>query len=67
MIKTDCFLLYSKIKYIQIESHNFDMYENKESINKTVKLLQNNSFEVCKIINHSFGDFNDIILLNKAL
>ena len=51
--------LKNRINYIQIESHNDDMYPNKmKEINK---LLTLNNFKLLKSIKHGFGDFNELI------
>jgi len=50
------------IKYIQIEKLNNDMYDSsKDSIN----ILELNNFVKFKYFHHGFGDFDDIIFLNK--
>ena len=51
--------LNTKIKYVQIESHNNDAYPNKmKEINK---LLALNNFVMLKSIKHGFGDFDELI------
>ena len=46
------------VKYIQIENHNHDMYVNHTPIEKTLKLLNENSFEILKIIISDAGYSN---------
>lgn len=53
----------SKINFIQLESHNDDMYANK---NKEIhEILLSNNFNLCKSINHCFGDFKELIYVNQ--
>lgn len=54
------------IKFIQIESHNDDMYltNNKHEIEN---LLSTNNFLPVAKIKHGFGDFHEIIYENKSL
>ena len=51
--------LNTKIKYIQIESQNNDIYVNK--IKEINKLLALNNFVMLKSIKHGFGDFDELI------
>ncbi len=53
------------IKYLQLESHNDDMYLNQASDEIKKILNANNFFEVAKI-KHGFGDFYEIIYENKS-
>ena len=54
------------IKYIQLESHNDDMYINNNQQEKIEQLLMRNGFERVAEIKHGFGDFAEIIYENKA-
>ena len=49
------------IKYIQLESHNDDMYLSNESKDQIPNLLSSNGYSKCTIIKHGFGDFNECI------
>jgi FkbM family methyltransferase len=53
------------IKYIQIESHNDDMYQNRKSFSEIKQLLNNNSFFELFSIHHGFGDFDEIVFKNS--
>lgn len=56
--------LQAHIKYIQLESHNDDMYDNT-ALNKEIPvILRENNFEPAKIIHHAFGDFDEVIYRN---
>jgi FkbM family methyltransferase len=56
------------IKYIQIESHNDDMYVNKlASGSAKQELLNSHNYYECARIKHGFGDFDEIIFSNKQL
>tara|TARA_B110000483_G_scaffold234858_1_gene305544 strand:+ start:2429 stop:3160 length:732 start_codon:yes stop_codon:yes gene_type:complete len=52
----------TNIHYIQLESHNDDLYLNKNKEIHEILLL--NNFNLCKSINHSFGDFKELIYVN---
>jgi FkbM family methyltransferase len=54
------------VRYIQIESHNDDMYLNNNHT-KIEELLQANNFVPVAKIKHGFGDFHEIIYENKSL
>ena len=54
------------IRFIQLESHNDDMYLNNNHHKKIEELLVNNGFEKVAEIKHGFGDFAEIIYENKA-
>ncbi|WP_353169821.1 FkbM family methyltransferase [Flavobacterium sp.] len=54
------------IKYIQIESHNDDMYINNNQQEKIEELLNTNGFKQIAVIKHGFGDFSEIIYQNKS-
>ncbi len=49
------------IKYIQLESHNDDMYLFNATKNEIPDLLNTNGFYKCTKIKHGFGDFNECI------
>lgn len=53
------------IKYIQLESHNDDMYINNNQHQDIEKMLFANGFIQVASIKHGFGDFNEIIYKNK--
>lgn len=53
------------IKYIQLESHNDDMYINNNQHQEIEKMLFENGFVQVANIKHGFGDFNEIIYKNK--
>lgn len=54
------------IKYLQLESHNDDMYEATSSGSENIPaLLKQNNFELVKKIAHSIGQFDELIYLNK--
>jgi FkbM family methyltransferase len=54
-----------KIKYIQIENHNHNMYLEGSDYNAITTLLNSNDFYEAKFINHGFGNFNEIIFNKK--
>lgn len=55
-------------KFIQLESHNDDMYLNTQGDKTAIKiLLQENGFEQLVKIKHGFGDFSEIIYKNKHI
>ena len=49
------------IKYIQLESHNDDMYLYNEAKDEIPDMLNANGFLKCTKIKHGFGDFNECI------
>jgi FkbM family methyltransferase len=49
------------IKYIQLESHNDDMYVQNEEVQTISDLLKQNGFINCTKIKHGFGDFDELI------
>lgn len=55
------------VRFIQIESHNDDMYQNNDQKHKIDELLQANNFVQVAKIRHGFGDFHEIIYENKNL
>lgn len=52
------------IKYIQLESHNDDMYLSHKNHTDIVEILRANGFEEVNKIKHGFGDFHEIIYAN---
>lgn len=55
-----------KIKYIQLESHNDDMYlQNGEELTIS-ELLLKNGYVNCTKIKHGFGDFDELIYSKKS-
>jgi len=54
------------IRYIQLESHNDDMYINNNNHNEIKAILKLNGFEQVAEIKHGFGDFSEIIYENKS-
>jgi FkbM family methyltransferase len=55
------------IRFIQMESHNDDMYVNNNQQNEIKNLLASNGFEEAEKFKHGFGDFHEIIFENKQL
>jgi len=55
------------VRFIQIESHNDDMYKNSGHPAEIEKLLEDNGFLPKAKIKHGFGDFNEIIYENNNL
>lgn len=53
------------IRFIQLESHNDDMYKNKKLPEEIPNLLSSNGFVECQKIKHGFGDFYEVIYQNK--
>ena len=54
------------VRYIQIESHNDDMYLNT-SVKEIKELLNNNGFNEVARIKHGFGDFYEIVYENRHI
>lgn len=55
------------IRFIQLESHNDDMYLSNSKHEEIAQLLNNNGFYKTAEIKHGFGDFAEIIYLNKNI
>ena len=53
------------IRYIQLESHNDDMYLSNNLHQDIETILNKNGFEKIAEIKHGFGDFAEIIFENK--
>lgn len=53
-----------KIKYMQLESHNDDMYHSVAA-NDVEGLLKQNKFELVKKIPHAIGQFDELIYQHK--
>jgi len=49
------------IKYIQLESHNDDMYLQQNEEHAISDLLMSNGYPTCTKIKHGFGDFDELI------
>ncbi len=56
--------LNSKIRYIQVEVHNDDLY-CEDLKNKIISLLKDVNFKIYKEVQHGFGNFYDIIFVNE--
>ncbi len=56
-----------KIRYIQLESHNDDMYANRIGFDEITRLLNGKDFVECKRIPHGFGDFDEVVFQRKSL
>jgi len=57
----------NSIKFIQLESHNDDMYLNKKEEHEINQLLTDNGFQEFEKIKHGFGDIYEIIYKNINL
>ncbi|HEY8897950.1 MAG TPA: FkbM family methyltransferase [Niastella sp.] len=55
------------IKYLQLESHNDDMYQNASSNQEIGTLLQQNNFKLVNKIAHRIGDFDELIYKNNKV
>ena len=53
------------IRFIQLESHNDDMYLSNNQYHEIEALLNKNGFFKAAEIKHGFGDFAEIIYENK--
>ncbi len=53
------------IRFIQLESHNDDMYLSNNQYQDIETILNKNGFEKIAEIKHGFGDFAEIIFENK--
>ncbi len=53
------------IRFIQLESHNDDMYLSNNQHQDIETILNKNGFEKIAEIKHGFGDFAEIIFENK--
>jgi FkbM family methyltransferase len=49
------------VERIQIENHQDDMYENSESFDQIIQLLEANNYTLEKKIKHGFGNFYECI------
>ncbi len=59
---------YYPIRFIQLESHNDNMYLNTQNNKSEIAaLLSQNGFVIEKEIKHGFGDFSEIIYKNTRL
>ena len=50
----------SSIKYIQLESHNDDLYARKKN-NDIDKMMKENGYFLYQKFRHGFGNFSDLI------
>lgn len=55
------------IRFIQLESHNDDMYLSNKLHQDIENILNKNGFEKVAEIKHGFGDFAEIIFENKKI
>jgi FkbM family methyltransferase len=55
------------IRFIQLESHNDDMYLNNNQHKDIENILDKNGFEKIAEIKHGFGDFAELIFENKKI
>ena len=55
------------IKFIQLESHNDDMYVNSNNTEKLIEMLIENGFSQIAKFKHGFGDFFEIVFENNKL
>ena len=53
------------LRFIQLESHNDDMYLSNNKHHDIETILNKNGFEKVAEIKHGFGDFTEIIYENK--
>lgn len=53
------------IRFIQLESHNDDMYLSNSNHQDIENILNKNGFEKIAEIKHGFGDFAELIFENK--
>jgi FkbM family methyltransferase len=53
------------IRFIQLESHNDDMYLSNKQHMDIEALLKKNGYEKCTEIKHGFGDFAEVIFEKK--
>jgi FkbM family methyltransferase len=53
------------IKYLQLETHNDDMYQTAGSNEKITTLLNQNNYELVKKIPHQIGDVDELIYQHK--
>ena len=54
------------IKYLQLESHNDDMYHNTKSFSEISDLLKENNFELAEKIKHGFGNIYEVLFVHKG-
>lgn len=55
------------VRFLQLESHNDDMYANKTSPEQINDLLVANGFELKAKVKHGFGDLDELIYANTKL
>jgi FkbM family methyltransferase len=56
-----------RVKYIQIENHNDDMYKNRVPFSKINDLLEENGFSVIAKVRHGFGNLDEVIYKRQEL
>lgn len=56
-----------KIRYIQLEKHNDDMYLNSIPFDKISRLLNGNSFELKTTVKHAFGNIDEVVFFNTSI
>ena len=56
----------AKIKYLQIEQHEDDMYLNKNQFSKISETIEKLGFIEIMRFKHGFGDFYEILYQNKC-
>lgn len=55
------------IRFIQLESHNDDMYVNNQQEDQIKNLLDQNGYKPVAKFKHGFGDFYEIVYENKSV
>jgi FkbM family methyltransferase len=55
-----------KVKFIQLENHNDDMYANRVGFDEISSLLVQNNFREAKRIAHGFGDFEEVVFSRES-
>jgi len=56
-----------KIRYMQLESHNDNMYDSTISDKDILGILEKNNFELVQKIDHRIGDFDELIYRNTQI
>ena len=55
-----------KIRYIQVENHNDDMYSGKYSFADITELLKANGFDVKYVVKHGFSNLEEVVFGSDA-
>jgi FkbM family methyltransferase len=55
-----------QVKYIQLEKHNDDMYENQIDFAQTEALLRENNYKLGAVVRHGFGKLEEVIFVNQG-